>query len=154
MYGWTFNLPTSEDLETHITELQLLDTIEETDVYAIWKTTDEDLEFADGKAVNLVYDNSTSLAGKMIFRFRSAADICFFWNSIDVNNRARLLRYAKFEYDLQLDFFVWLGNNHCQWDHMKLVKTTIAVYLEAEEATKRQWLEAYTVEMRDTFGVK
>lgn len=110
-------------------------------VWIIWKSEDEDdLEFEDGKAV-MEYNYNITLAQKMVFRRRTSPDMCYFWNSIDPGNRRVLLSAAGLLNVLEdLDFFVWLGNRHCEWNEGALLKTTIKTYYDADEETQKKWL--------------
>jgi len=145
-----YKIPTFEDLQKHQLRLHKLNALTELDIYTLWKVEGDNLQFQDGKASDLIYDDKVSLVGKMIFRFRSSPDMCYFWNAIDPYNRHKLLAYVLIDHrEIDLDFFVWLGNVHCAWSERNLAKSTIATYFDAEEEQQRKWVDAFRIEMLD-----
>jgi hypothetical protein len=125
-------------------KLQSLDRMNEESIFCIWRKKDEELIcFENGGAVIAYGDGDISLAQKMIFRYRSCGDVCYFWNALDPYNRRLLLSPFNFDYDTDLDFFVYFGNNHCSWLNTKLVDSTITIYFSQDEQTKKQNIRAY-----------
>ena len=141
---YNYIVPTFELLMDFKYNLLVLDRHNEAYINKIWGSKESTLKFQDGKAVDLVYDDNIDLAGKMIFRLRRSADICFFWNALDPNNCVILLNSVGISsFALSLDFFVWLGNNHIMWNNGKLMKSTITTYFDADEKQQKDWIEEY-----------
>lgn len=141
-------IPTWEQLNENKSKLETLDCLGEHAVWTIWRSAeDHEVKFKDGKAL-ISYEYNIPLSQKMIFRHRNSPDMCYFWNSIDPNNRRILLRAVDIQNDLEnLEFFVWLGNRHCEWNCGHLLKSTVRTYFEADEELQKQWLLQFKTSM-------
>lgn len=146
-----YKLNSFEEFEVIKPKLLQLDLFTEERVFNLYKNKkDQDLQFQNGRAVNLVHSDDIGLGSKMALRLRNVGDITYFWNSIDPNNREILLRSVGLSsVGIGMDFFVWFANNYTPFKGGVPLKTPLSVYFDANETQKRDWLAEYAETMKE-----